>query len=98
IPFRITLPTTQQYPTVRSQARLAHVTWEAGALLDRQVTLTLRNASLGEALDALSERAGITIAYHQQAIARVAKRISIDASGVTLGKTLDAILAGTGWT
>jgi outer membrane receptor protein involved in Fe transport len=98
IPHFALLQSTQLYPSSARRPVVARTAWQPEILLQQPVTLTLRDVSLEEALDALAERTGVTIAYHEQAIARVAKRISLDATGIALQDVLDSILTGTGWT
>jgi outer membrane receptor protein involved in Fe transport len=64
-------------------------------VLRRRISLTLSDASLGDALNILSERAGIHLSY-SGAFVPTSQRISLDAKGITVAAALTELLLDAG--
>jgi outer membrane cobalamin receptor len=64
-------------------------------VLRRRVSLTLSDASLGDALNILSEKAGIRLSY-SRAFVPLSQRITLDAKGITVAAALTELLLDAG--
>jgi hypothetical protein len=72
-------------------ARISHIDTRSSALLTRRIALSLTNATIPEALDAIGRQAGLRFSYTLDAIPTDA-HITLRAEEISVGSALGAVL------
>ena len=78
-----------------SAGELVQSAEELSTALDRTITVDLREATLEEALEHISEEASLDLVYGSQKVA-VEKSVTLQLEQVTARRALEKVLAGTG--